>query len=107
MAGRERREFGATIDQLASHLGLGRTTMYNKLKSLTGKSPVELIKEYRITKSKLLLRTGQFSVSEVAYKVGFSDPGYFSRCFREQYHMSPAEYLKTHNLKENQEIKTA
>lgn len=96
-----------TIDQLASHLGLGRTTMYNKLKSLTGKSPVELIKEYRITKSKLLLRTGQFSVSEVAYKVGFSDPGYFSRCFREQYRMSPAEYLKTHNLKQNQETKTA
>lgn len=96
-----------TIDCLASHLGLGRTTMYNKLKSLTGKSPVELIKEYRITKSKLLLRTGQFSVSEVAYKVGFSDPGYFSRCFREQFHMSPAEYLKTHNLKQNQDTKTA
>ena len=96
-----------TIDQLASHLGLGRTTMYNKLKSLTGKSPVELIKEYRITKSKLLLRTGQFSVSEVAYKVGFSDPGYFSRCFCEQFHMSPAEYLKTHNLKQDQDTKTA
>ena len=92
-----------TIDQLATHLCLGRTTMYNKLKSLTGKSPVELIKEYRITKAKLLLRTGQFSVSEVAYKVGFSDPGYFSRCFKEQYHSSPAEYLKTHHLKENQE----
>ncbi|MCM1151965.1 MAG: ATP-binding protein [Alistipes senegalensis] len=94
-----------TIDQLASHLGLGRTTMYNKLKSLTGKSPVELLKEYRITKAKLLLRTGQFSVSEVAYKVGFSDPGYFSRCFREQFRMSPAEYLKTHNLKQNQDPK--
>ena len=94
-----------TIDQLASHLGLGRTTMYNKLKSLTGKSPVELLKEYRITKAKLLLRTGQFSVSEVAYKVGFSDPGYFSRCFREQFHMSPAEYLKTHNIKQNQDSK--
>ncbi len=90
-----------TIDRLASHLGLGRTTMYNKLKSLTGKSPVELIKEYRITKAQLLLRTGQFSVSEVAYKVGFSDPGYFSRCFREQYHISPAEFLKTHNLKQS------
>lgn len=92
-----------TIDRLASHLGLGRTTMYNKLKSLTGKSPVELIKEYRITKARMLLRTGQFAVSEVAYKVGFSDPGYFSRCFREQFHMSPAEYLKTHNLKQNQD----
>ena len=94
---------GLTIDQLASHLGLGRTTMYNKLKSLTGKSPVELIKEFRITRSKLLLRTGQFSVSEVAYRVGFSDPGYFSRCFREMFRMSPAEYLKTHNLKQNQD----
>lgn len=94
-----------TIDQLASHLGLGRTTMYNKLKSLTGKSPVELLKEYRITKAKMLLRTGQFSVSEVAYKVGFSDPGYFSRCFREQFHMSPAEYLKTHHIKQNQDPK--
>ena len=95
-----------TIDQLASYVGLGRTTMYNKLKSLTGKSPVELIKEYRLTKSKLFLRTGQFSVSEVAYKTGFSDPGYFSRCFREQFGMSPAESLRSHNLKQNSETKS-
>lgn len=89
-----------TIDQLAGHLKLGRTTMYNKLKSLTGKSPVELIKEYRITKSKLFLKTGQYSVSEVAYMVGFSDPGYFCKCFKEQFKMAPAEYLKTHHLKQ-------
>ena len=94
-----------TIDQLSTHLGMGRTTMYNKLKSLTGKSPVELIKEYRINKSRLLLKTGQFSVSEVAYKVGFSDPGYFSRCFREQFGMSPAEYLKKHNLRQSHDAK--
>ncbi len=85
-----------TIDQLATHLGMGRTTMYNKLKSLTGKSPVELIKEFRINKAYMLLKTGQFSVSEVAYRVGFSDPGYFSRCFREQYKFSPAELIKSH-----------
>lgn len=84
-----------TIEQLATHLGLGRTTMYNKLKSMTGKSPVELIKEFRINKANMLLKTGQFSVSEVAYKVGFSDPGYFSRCFRERFKVSPAEYLKS------------
>lgn len=75
--------------------------MYNKIKSLTGKSPVELIKEYRVTKSEMLLRTGQFSVSEVAYKVGFSDPGYFSRCFKEQYKSSPVEYLKKLNIKQS------
>ena len=90
-----------TIDNLATHLRLGRTTMYNKIKSLTGKSPVELIKEYRVTKSEMLLRTGQFSVSEVAYKVGFSDPGYFSRCFKEQYKSSPVEYLKKLNIKQS------
>ncbi|MBR3853501.1 MAG: response regulator, partial [Tidjanibacter sp.] len=88
-----------TIDDMASHMLIGRTTLYNKIKSLTGKSPVELIKEYRITKSEMLLRTGQFAVSEVAYKVGFSDPGYFSRCFKEQYKSSPVEYLKKHKVR--------
>lgn len=83
-----------TIDQLATHLGLSRTTLYNKLKGLTGQSPVELIKHYRLNRSFLLLKTGQMSVSEVAYKVGFSDPGYFSRCFKERYHIAPAELLK-------------
>ncbi len=83
-----------TVDDLAAHMGLGRTTMYNKLKSLIGKSPIELIKEYRINKAELYLKTGQFSVSEVAYKVGFSDPSYFSRCFKDYYKLSPAEYLK-------------
>jgi signal transduction histidine kinase/DNA-binding response OmpR family regulator/ligand-binding sensor domain-containing protein len=84
-----------TIESMAVHLGIGRTTMYNKIKGLTGKSPVEIIKEYRVTKARGLLRTGQFTVSEAAYRVGFSDPGYFSKCFKEQYKISPAEFLKT------------
>ncbi len=83
-----------TIDQMATHLGLSRTTLYNKLKGLTGQSPVELIKQYRLKRSFMLLKSGQLSVSEVAYKVGFSDPGYFSRCFKEQFHIAPAEFLR-------------
>lgn len=83
-----------TIDRLASHVGLGRTTMYNKLKSLTGKSPVELLREYRLARGRMLLESGQVSVSEAAYKVGFSDPGYFSKCFKEQYKVSAADFLK-------------
>ena len=83
-----------TIDQLAAHVGLGRTTMYNKLKSLTGKSPVELLREYRLIRGRMLLETGQVSVSEAAYKVGFSDPGYFSKCFKELYQVSAADFLK-------------
>lgn len=82
-----------TVNDLAVHLNLGRTTMYNKIKSLTGKSPIELIKEYRITKAEALIKNGEFSVSELAYSLGFSDPSYFSRCFKERYKVSPKDYM--------------
>ncbi|NDW12660.1 response regulator [Bacteroides sp. 214] len=90
------------ISDLSSYLGLGRTVAYNKIKALTGKSPVELIKEYRVIKAESLLRTGQFSVSEIGYQLGFSDPAYFSRCFKERYKVSPKEYIRLHNLKDKE-----
>lgn len=83
-----------TVEQLATYVGMGRTSMYNKIKGLTGKSPVELIQDFRMEKAKFYLRSGQYSVSETSYKVGFSDPGYFSRCFKKHYGMSPADYIK-------------
>lgn len=83
-----------TVDQLASFVGMGRTSMYNKIKGLTGKSPVELIQEFRMEKATYYLKSGQFSVSETSYKVGFSDPGYFSRSFKKHFGMSPADYIK-------------
>ena len=87
-----------TVDQLASYVGMGRTSMYNKIKGLTGKSPVELIQEFRMEKATYYLKSGQFSVSETSYKVGFSDPGYFSRSFKKHFGMSPADYIKQNKL---------
>ena len=83
-----------TVEQLAQHVGMGRTSMYNKIKGLTGKSPVELIQEFRLEKSKYYLKSGQYSVSETSYKVGFSDPGYFSRTFKKHFGITPAEFIK-------------
>ena len=83
-----------TVDQLAQYVGMGRTSMYNKIKGLTGKSPVELIQEFRIERSTYYLKSGQYSVSETSYKVGFSDPGYFSRTFKKYFGMTPADYIK-------------
>lgn len=83
-----------TVDQLASYVGMGRTSMYNKIKGLTGKSPVELIQEFRLEKAMFYLKSGQYSVSETSYKVGFSDPGYFSRSFKKHCGISPADYIK-------------
>ena len=83
-----------TVDQLAQYVGMGRTSMYNKIKGLTGKSPVEMIQEFRLEKATYYLRSGQYSVSETSYKVGFSDPGYFSRTFKKHFGITPAEYIK-------------
>ncbi len=83
-----------TVDQMAAYVGMGRTSMYNKIKGLTGKSPVELIQDFRMEKATYYLKSGQFSVSETSYKVGFSDPGYFSRSFKKHFGISPADYIK-------------
>ena len=87
-----------TVEQLAQHVGMGRTSMYNKIKGLTGKSPVELIQEFRLEKWKYYLKSGQFSVSETSYKVGFSDPGYFSRTFKKHFGITPAEFIKQNKI---------
>ena len=92
-----------TVDNLASYVGMGRTSMYNKLKGLTGKSPVELIQEFRLEKATYYLKSGQYSVSETSYKVGFSDPGYFSRSFKKHFGLSPADYIKENRQRQEAE----
>lgn len=81
-----------SIDGIASHMGLGRSTMFKKLKSLTGLAPVDFIKEIRIQRAAQYIETGEFNVSEVAYKVGIIYPRYFSKCFKDKYGMTPSEY---------------
>jgi len=87
---------GFNIDNVAEAVGLGRTTFYKKLKSLTGQAPVEFVKDMRLQRAKQLLDTGSFTISEIAYKIGFSSSGYFSTCFKEKYKLSPSDYLKNY-----------
>lgn len=82
------------IDAVAVAIGMGRTTFFKKLKSLTSMSPVEFVRDIRLKKAKELLQTGEMSISEVAYMVGFNSSGYFSTCFKEKYNTSPSDYLK-------------
>ena len=81
-----------TIDGLLSEMAMGRTVFYNKLKGLTGFSPVEFIREVRIKRAAQLLETGQYSITEVTYMVGMNDARYFSKCFKAAYNMTPSEY---------------
>lgn len=82
------------IDVAVNAMAMGRTTFYKKLKSLTNMSPVEFIRDIRLKRAKQLLDTGELTVTEVAYKVGFNSSGYFSTCFKEKYQVSPSDYLK-------------
>jgi signal transduction histidine kinase/DNA-binding response OmpR family regulator len=84
------------IDTVASSVGLGRTTFYKKLKSLTGLAPVEFVRDMRLKRAKQLLDANEHTISEIAYMVGFNSSGYFSTCFKEQYKTSPTEYLRLH-----------
>ena len=92
------------IDKVAESLAMGRTTFYKKLKSLTNLSPVEFIREVRLTTAKELLDSGAGNIATVAYETGFSNPKYFSTCFKEKYNMSPSDYLKSKNSKTNSAI---
>ena len=83
-----------TIDVAVNAMAMGRTTFYKKIKSLTNMSPVEFIRDIRLKRAKQLLDTGELTVTEVAYKVGFNSSGYFSTCFKEMYQVSPSDYLK-------------
>src|SRR5690606_10900814 len=73
-----------SIDQIADSLNLGRNTFYKKFKSLTDTAPVEFVRDMRLQKAKILLDQGLDNITEIAYQVGFSNPKYFSTCFREK-----------------------
>lgn len=83
------------VEDLVSEMALGRTVFFNKLKSLTGLSPVEFIREVRIKRAAQLLELGTYNITEVTYMVGMNDSRYFSKCFKAVYGMTPTEYKKS------------
>ena len=92
-----------TVDELVDEVGMGRTVFFNRLKGLTGLSPVEFIREMRIKRAAQLLENGGYNVTEVTYMVGMNDSRYFSKCFKASYGMTPTEYR--HAKQKNSEKK--
>lgn len=83
-----------TIDDFVVKMKMGRTIFYRKVRGVTGYSPSEYIRVMRMKKAAELLAEGEYTVSEVAYKVGMNDPFYFSKCFKMQFGVAPSAYLK-------------
>ena len=80
-----------SVEDLAADMNLSRVQLYRKVKSITGSSPVELLRTARLNRGYQLLLTSDLSISEVAYQVGFTAPSYFTKCFKEEYGMLPGD----------------
>lgn len=83
------------VPQFAKEIGVSKTTLFNKLKSLTGMNPTSFIRNVRLKAScKIMNERPGIRVSDLAYMVGFSDPKYFSLCFKREFGMSPTTYAE-------------
>lgn len=80
-----------SVEDIGAEMCLSRVQLYRRVKSMTGKSPVEIIREERLKRANILLQDSSLTVSEVAYRVGFSAPSYFAKCYKDYYGKSPSE----------------
>ena len=79
------------VETIGAELGLSRVQLYRKVKALTGQSPVELLRTARLQKGRQLLQTSGKTISEIAYEVGFTAPSYFTKCFKDEFGISPSD----------------
>jgi signal transduction histidine kinase/ligand-binding sensor domain-containing protein/DNA-binding response OmpR family regulator len=82
------------VEDLCREMGMSRVYFYKKILSLTNKTPSEFIRFIRLKRAADLLEKSQMFVNEVAYQVGFNDPKYFRKYFKDEYGVSPNEYKK-------------
>lgn len=85
------RNSSFTVEDLASSLQISRVQLYRKVKAILGVSVNEYINSLRLKKAKTLLQDSKLNISEIAYEVGYSSPGYFSTSFKKEYGLSPKE----------------
>ena len=82
------------VNFLAEQLNISRSGLFTKIKTLADATPNEMIQIIRLKRAAELLKENKYSISEIAYMVGFSSPSYFSKCFLKQFGIRPADYMK-------------
>ena len=86
-----------SVEELAKFIGMSRSSFFNKLKSLSGMSPVEFIRDTRLRHAAKLIVFEKLMIKEACYLSGFSDAKYFGKCFKEKFNLTPLEYKKKHS----------
>lgn len=81
------------IEALSRAIGVSRPHLYRKTTAITGRSPINFIRDYRLNKALCLLKENTHNISEVAMEVGFNNPSYFTKCFYEKYGVTPSRVI--------------
>lgn len=92
-----------SVEMLSTNLGMHRTHLYKKLSCITGKTPIEFIRLIRLKRAAQYLAQSQLYISEIAYKVGFNTPRLLSKYFKEEYNMTPREYIRSLGIDDKSE----
>lgn len=85
------------VNFLAGMFCMSTSTLYRKVKALTGISPNEYIRKIKMQQAEEMLLAGNLTFSEIAFKVGINSVAYFRACFKDEFGMTPTEYLKKVN----------
>lgn len=84
------------IDEFSRKMNLSRTGLFNKIKGVTGQTPNEFIINMKMKKASFLLTNHpEFNITDITYQLGFNSPKYFSKCFKNQFGVTPSEYRQT------------
>ena len=80
------------VEALSADMGLERSSLYRKMQAIAGQTPTEFMRSIRLKRAARLLESGQYSVQEISWMVGFNTPRYFSSYFKEMFGMTPSAY---------------
>lgn len=86
-----------SVEDLSKAMFMSRVALYKKLLALSGKSPIDFIRDIRLKRAAQLLEKSKMTVSEIAYEVGFNDPKYFAKYFKKEFGVTPSTYARTNN----------
>jgi signal transduction histidine kinase/CheY-like chemotaxis protein/AraC-like DNA-binding protein len=96
--------FDFTHEHLIDAMKTSKSTLYRKIKSLTGLSPSEFVRNIRLKHACLMIKSETGNISDIAYSVGFNDPKYFSTCFKTEFGITPREFLKENSSKKTNDV---
>jgi AraC-like DNA-binding protein len=83
------------LEQLSSQLNMSKSTLHRKIKTLSGLTPLDFIRNVKMKRACMMLRTKELTIAEISYAVGYNNPGYFSKCFKDEFGITPSEYQQT------------